>query len=152
MRIFFAQSLVYGVQMGWMRPDLYFRMSHKDFYRKLVKFRETYADYFYGGRMLRPPYLSDNAPRLVSDKCTQAINGHVDYPAVQGGLWQRMTTGRRLLILVNAAEVPADVDMSVSLPDGTYALNGDMDGSVVLKDGKASLTMPPLSMVYMFAD
>lgn len=153
-RIFFAQSLVYGEQMGWMRPDTFLRMQEADkaFYRRLVKTRETLAEYFYGGRMLRPPYLTDDAPRLRSEKSTQAIGGLVDYPAVQGGLWERMGSGRKLLLLVNAAESETNVELQAELPDGAYALQGDLDGTLTFSDGKASLKMPASSVTYLFCD
>ena len=153
-RIFFAQSLVYGEQMGWMRPDTFLRMQEADkaFYRRLVKTRETLAEYFYGGRMLRPPYLTDDAPRLRSEKSTQAIGGLVDYPAVQGGLWERMGSGRRLLILVNSGEVEANVGIEAELPDGAYALQGDIGGTLTFTGGKASLKMPASTVTYLFCD
>ena len=153
-RIFFAQSLVYGEQMGWMRPDTFLRMQEADkaFYRRLVKTRETLAEYFYGGRMLRPPYLTDDAPRLRSEKSTQAIGGLVDYPAVQGGLWERMGSGRKLLLLVNAAESETNVELQAELPDGAYALQGDLDGTLTFSGGKASLKMPASSVTHLFCD
>ena len=89
---------------------------------------------------------------MRSEKSTEAIGGLVDYPAVQGGLWERMGSGRKLLLLVNAAESETNVELQAELPDGAYALQGDLDGTLTFSDGKASLKMPASSVTYLFCD
>jgi len=71
---------------------------------------------------------------------------------VQGGLWERMGSGRRLLILVNSGEVEANVGIEAELPDGAYALQGDIGGTLTFTGGKASLKMPASTVTYLFCD
>lgn len=150
MVIFYAQSLLYGEQMGWLAPKLYQSMPEKDFFRKLVSVRAELHHVFHGGRMLRPPVLSDDAPRLRCEKVSQAYFNLVDYPAVQGALWQD-AAGKKYLLLVNASASQANVTCSAELPDGDYALHGDVDGALSLRDGSATLTLPPCSVVWVEA-
>lgn len=151
MVIFYAQSLLYGEQMGWLSPKLYNSLPEKDFFRKLVKTREELHHVFHGGRMLRPPVLSDDAPRLRCERVSQAYFNLVDYPAVQGALWQTAqgAEGKKYLLLVNASSSQANVSCTAELPDGSYAIHGDLSGSLALQNGKASLTMPPCSVIWL---
>ena len=148
MVIFYAQSLLYGEQMGWLSPKLYRNLPEKDFFRKLVGVRAQLHHVFHGGVMLRPPVLSDDAPRLRCERCSQAYFNLVDYPAVQGALWQDRE-GKKYLLLVNASTAQANVSCEAELPDGMYALHGDLDSELCLKDGKTSLTLPPCSVVWI---
>ncbi len=148
--IFFAQSLLFGEQMGWLSPKLYREMPERDFFRRLVSVRAELHRVFHGGRMLRPPVLSDDAPRLRCEKDMQAYFHLVDYPAVQGALW-RDADGKRYLLLVNASPSSANVVCKAELPDGAYALHGDLTGELALQNGSGKLTLPPCAVVWVEA-
>lgn len=150
MAIFYAQSLLYGEQMGWLSPKLYRSMPEKEFFRKLVGVRARLHHLFHGGVMLRPPVLSDDAPRLRCERCSQAYFNLVDYPAVQGALW-RDRAGKTYLLLVNASASQANVSCETELPDGSYALHGDLDGELRLNGGRTALTLPPCSVIWIEA-
>ncbi len=152
MAIFYAQSLLFGEQMGWFSPAYYRNLAEKTFFRKLVGTRVRLRSFLSHGIMLRPPVLSDNAPRLHSEKITQAYFHTVDYPAVQGALWKEKESGRKLLLLVNAGTVAAETALSAELPDGEYPLHGDLNGTLSLRDGSASLTIPATGVCWLFAE
>ena len=124
-------------------------MQFKDFYKKLVRLRAKLGEYFYDGRMLRPPYLKDNAPRMYSTNATEAYCGIIDYAAVQGGLWQRKSDNKQLLLLINTQESRAVTQITTDAPDGSYELQGDISGKLTIYEGKAKLTMPALSVAYI---
>ncbi|MBP5230385.1 MAG: hypothetical protein ILO68_01530 [Clostridia bacterium] len=145
--IFIAQSLLFGEQMGWLSPSYYRKLPHREFYRTLVRTRNRLHNLLSHGTMLRPPVLTDDAPRLTSDACPHAYFRHVDYPAVQGAQWLEKETGRKYMILVNAGEPDAFVRMETDFPDGTYPAEG-IDGDVVIRGGKAELTVPGLTAVW----
>ncbi len=149
MCIFYAQSLLFGEQMGWLSPASYKAMPEQAFFKKCVALRNKFRDYFFG-TMLRPPVLADNAPRLRFTDCPHAYFKTVDYPAVQGALWQKADS-KKLLMLINAQSVEAKVSMTVELPDGEYALQGDVTGTLCLQDGKAELTIPATGAVWVEA-
>ena len=100
--------------------------------------------------MLRPPKLSDDAPRLRYENCPHAYFKTVDYPAVQGALWQAKD-GRRLLMLTNSQTMEAHATMQVELPDGEYALQGDASGVLTIAEGKAELAIPATGVVWIEA-
>ena len=146
--IFAAQSLLYGDQMGWISPENFAKIEDKDFFVKLVNVRRQHHALFVSGVMLRPPKLEDDAPRLHSEVVSHAYFKTVDYPAVQGALWQDRG-GKRVLFLTNSALQAAAVSGAVGLPDGVYPLFGDLAGQAVeIKNGRFTLKMPPLSVVW----
>lgn len=147
--IFIAQSLLFGEQMGWMSPSYYWKLPHRDFYKKAVAARTRLHRTLSHGRMLRPPVLTDDAPRLRSEKCPHAYFKTVDYPAVQGTQWLEKETGNRYLLLANAGEENAHVTIETDFPDGAYSVDG-IDGLTVrIRSGKAETELPGLSVGWL---
>ena len=150
--IFIAQSLLYGEQMGWMSPKYYFeKLPHREFYRTAVSARKALHNALSHGRMLRPPVLEDDAPRLHSESCAHAYFKTVDYPAVQGAQWLEKETGSRILILANAGEQDANVRIRTDFPDGLYQPEGSDCGTITVRRGEAHLRMPGLSVAWIRA-
>ena len=147
--IFIAQGLLFGEQLGWMAPKFYREMPEQAFFKKCVLLRKQFREFFFGN-MLRPPKLSDDAPRLRYENCPHANFSTVDYPAVQGALWQAKD-GRKLLLLTNSQTVEAHTAMQVELPDGEYALQGDVSGVLTVAEGKAELNIPATGVVWVEA-
>ncbi len=153
MVIFYAQSLLFGEQMGWLAPKTYNVLPERDFFKKCVRMRQTLHDVLQNGIMLRPPVLKDDAPRLHSEKASQAYFNMVDYPAVQGTLWQSRRDGRQYLLLCNAQKVQANVQLETEFPDGVYTLHGeDQPLTLTVQNGRASVTLPAHSAVYAATD
>jgi len=140
----FAESLTYGEQMGWVGIPVYESFKYKDFYKKCVKARAEIGEYFYAGRMLRPPVTKDDRAELTDDRGDGNVYKH---SAVYSAVWERARDKKKLLLLVNAADEDAKCEIECELPDGKYALKG-MDGKIAIKGGKAELTLPALSVVY----
>ena len=147
MCIFYAQSLLFGEQMGWLSPAAYKAMPEQAFFKKCVALRNKFREYFFG-TMLRPPMLTDDAPRLRFTDCPHAYFKTVDYPAVQGALWQK-ADGKKLFMLINAQSVEANTSLTVELPDGDYALQGDSSATLTICGGKAELTIPATGVVWV---
>ena len=125
-------------------------LNEKEFYKKLVHYRAELRPFF-SGTMLRPPKLTDDAPRLRCENTPHAYFKTVDYPAVQGAYWQNNENGKKLLLLVNAQTVEASTEMQTEFPDGTYNLCGDMQGKLEILGGKASIEIPAMSAVWIIA-
>ena len=144
--IFFAQSLLFGQQMGWMSPAFYKEMPEQAFFKKCVLLRKQFREFFFG-TMLRPPKLKDDAPVLRYENCPHAYFKTVEYPAVQGALWQAKD-GRKLLMLTNSQTMEVNASMEVDLPDGEYTLEGDVQGILTVTEGKAEVTIPATGVVW----
>lgn len=139
-RIFAAQSFLFGQQMGWMLPNVYDIMPYHDYYKTLVRERETLLDFFNAGRLLRPPVVSDDAPKTVCNYCREAYNHYVEENAVTSEIWRRNSDGAKVLLAVNSSLEEAHAKFSeTGIPDGIY--NG-----VTVRNGAFELTMQPLSM------
>ena len=146
-RINIAQSFTYGEQLGWNAPDLYMQMKHKEFYKKCVHERARVGSYFYNGRLLRSPEITDDQPIIRTTRCKEAYGGIVEHSAVFCEHWERKD-GERLVVMVNACENDAEVKFSYGLDDGEYILSGDAAGKLKIENGLGSLTIPKLSIVY----
>ena len=140
-RIFIAQSLVYGEQLGWISPRKYKESPYRDFYTECVRTRAKLGKYFWcGTETLRPPVIETSLPRLRTEKCSQAINGISEENAVIGCI-RKAEDGKKLLLLVNAAKEGGNAVIYADLPDGVY-------GDIIFKDGKAETYMDALSLKY----
>lgn len=146
-RVFTAQALLYGEQMGWIKPQQYAKLESKEFYKKLVRTRAKLSNFFIDGRMLRPPFIQDNGPRMQSTKSTEAKRGF-DYPAVQGGLWQKPNSEDKLLILINTSDEVATASVSAEIPDGIYQSCGDLETKTTVVNGSFTIDIPSMSVVY----
>lgn len=147
-KITFAQSLSFGEQMGWVDPLLFESFKYKEFYKTCVRARAEISEYFYDGRMLRPPYLNDDREELMTDKAGQAYGGIIKHSAVFGSIWVHNRDAKRLLLLINAADEEALCTVECDLPDGIYNLSGMENGKLEIKQGKAEISIPALSAVY----
>lgn len=150
-RIFAAQSFLYGQQMGWMTPELFARMPHQDFYIHLVRERARFRDYFLCGKVLRPPVIKDNGKNIVLTKCREAYNGYVESQCVNGMLWEKKTDKKKVLLLTNSGETAVTAKITTVLPDGEYNVCGDKKTAVTVKNGRFTLKMPALSLCYIEA-
>ena len=139
MRIFIAQSLVYGEQLGWLPPKYFMSLPYRDFYSACVRVRDELTDYFVvGTELLRPPMIETKIPRLRTEKCNQAINGIVDECAVMGCI-RRKADGKRLALFVNASKEGGKATIKADIPDGVY-------GEFRFKNGKATVKFEALSL------
>ena len=53
-KIFAAESFLFGEQMGWIIPHQYLTTCYREFYKKCVRAREAHKEFFYAGKLLRP--------------------------------------------------------------------------------------------------
>lgn len=107
LKIFAAQSLLFGEQMGWLSPDRYLSLTPalRGYYRALVQTRFRYNPFFFAGRPLRPPVVECGLP----DVCGKSERGDVAERAVLAAVWERFDSGERLLLVTNLSERPADI-------------------------------------------
>ncbi|MFA6730092.1 MAG: DUF6259 domain-containing protein [Eubacteriales bacterium] len=150
-RVFAAQSFLFGQQMGWMTPELFSRIPHQDFVIRLVRARAKFRGYFLGGRVLRPPVIKDDGGKIKITKCREAYRGYVESDCVNGMLWQEKSTGKTALILINSGDKTVTARVRSLLPDGRYNLFGEngKSGEVDIRQGSFETKMPPLSLRYI---
>ena len=151
-RINIAQSLTFGEELGWNDPKLYLQMKHRGFYRECVHTRVKIGSFFYTGTLLRSPLFSDTAPAIRTTRCREAYGGIVEHSAAFCEHWRRNTDGKKIIVLVNAAETENTVNFTLGLDDGKYVFEGGCKNSLVIKDGRGSITLPPLSVNYAIHD
>ncbi len=140
-----AQSLTFGEQMGWIKPEVYQTLKHKTFYQKCVHCRAENGSFFYDGQLLRSPAITDSHRVRTTKMKFEAYGGLLEHTATFCELWQRKD-GKKLLLLINASTRETTPTVRLSLPDGNYPLYGDLQGSLTVQDGKWSIPLPPLSV------
>ena len=143
-----AQSLTFGEQMGWIKPEVYKTLEHKDFYRKCVRTREALGSYFYDGRLLRSPVIEDSRRVRTTKIKFEAYGGLLEHTATFSELWERKD-GKKLLLLINASPKETTPTLTAALPDGDFAPGGDLQGSLHIEGGKLTATLPPLSVSWI---
>lgn len=143
-----AQSLTYGEQMGWILPETYQKLKHKDFYKKCVRTREKLGSFFYDGRLLRSPVIKDTHRVKTVKIQAEAYGGLLEHTATFSELWERKD-GKRVLFLINASARETTPTVSAALPDGAYTASGDLQDKIAVRNGTLSVTLPPLSVSYI---
>ena len=146
-----AQSLTYGEQMGWIKPEVYGKMTHKPFYRKLVRCREEVGSFFYDGKLLRSPKIEDKTHLRTNRILNEAYDGILAHTATFSELWER-EDGKKVLFLINASPRATEAVLSTrDVKDGVYTPCGDLQTDVRFADGKTTVVLPALSVSWIIA-
>ncbi len=97
-----AQSLVFGEQIGWIRPDIIKDEVNGPFLRRMARLRHALLPYLSWGEMARPPTLTGDIPQVTAD---WAWSGEwpITDTALQRGAW-KSRDGRLALIFVNVTD------------------------------------------------
>ena len=143
-----AQSLTYGEQMGWILPETYNTLYHKDFYKRCVNARVRLGSFFYDGVLLRSPKIKDKNKIKTTKIKFEAYGGLLEHTATFSEVWQRKD-GKRMVLLINASEKEACPCINAYIPDGKYEVSGDAKASVEVVDGEFNVHLPPLSVSYI---
>ena len=143
-----AQSLTFGEQMGWIKPEVYKTLEHKAFYRKCVQARESLGSFFYDGRLLRSPIIEDSRRVRTTKIIFEAYGGLLEHTATFSELWERKD-GKKLLLLINASPKETTPTLTAALPDGDFAPGGDLAAPLHIEGGKLTVTLPPLSVSWV---
>ncbi|MBR5264825.1 MAG: hypothetical protein IKV50_09055, partial [Clostridia bacterium] len=146
--IFAAQSLTYGEQMGWILPETYQALTHREFYDKCAHTRSALGSFFYDGKLLRSPKIEDKTKLKTTKIKVEAYGGLLEHTATFSECWER-SDGKKLLLLLNASRKETTPTLYTQLPDGAYPLQGDLQGEVTVTDGALTVTLPPLSVSYI---
>lgn len=104
-----VMGLLWGTQLGWIKPELIMASEAKEeaeFLKKLVAFRKQQHDLIYGGRLIKEIILTGDNPILE-------IPDMRNSPAVRGAYWIG-ASGNEAILLVNMD----NVSHRIILPDG----------------------------------
>ena len=80
----------------------------------------------------------------------EAYGGLLEHTATFSEMWERKD-GKKLLLLVNASSKETSPTLQTLFPDGLFALQGDLTGSVQITEGSLTVTLPPHSVSYLMA-
>ncbi len=146
-KIFAAESFLFGEQMGWIIPHQYLTTCYREFYKKCVRAREAHKEFFYAGKLLRPLSIESDQTPITTYGCAMAEGQIISVPAVMGAHWKKFADGEELIVLVNLSN--SDAKAQVAMPDGIRSLHfeGDFDKIVDCADGTFSITLPAQSVV-----
>ncbi|MBR6507853.1 MAG: hypothetical protein IKT37_09680 [Clostridia bacterium] len=143
-----AQSLTYGEQMGWILPETYNALVHKDFYKKCVNARVKLGSFFYDGKLLRSPKIKDKQIIKTTKIMHEAYGGLLAHTATFSELWERKD-GKKLLLLINASAKKTYPRITADIPDGDYSLDGDVQKTITVQNGSFTVELPPLTVSYI---
>ena len=106
-----AKSLLYGQQLGWCKADIVYSDKHIEFLKKAVDVRYKYSKLFNCSKMLRPPVVTTNLPKLVT-KAGLWFGGNVVSDYVLGGAWQYRNGKKTVIFAVNISDETAEFTLS----------------------------------------
>jgi hypothetical protein len=110
-RFQFAQSLVYGQQLGWIHPEIVNDPVQFPFLKKMARIRWDRREFFAEAEMLRPAAIEGDIPLL---NCEAFLRGQIwnhETLVVTGG-WEDMQ-GNRSLFVINASDTACEFTLSV---------------------------------------
>lgn len=128
MKAKWAQSLVFGDQLGWFPPSLLKLGDLADYFRPLARFRHHQIEFFYQGEGARPPKLLDPVPtdtqnwNIFGRKAINTVpvvqtgaRRIVGYRYLDGGErdWASGKTESVLLIFTNSSDKDAQSRIAV---------------------------------------
>ncbi len=110
-RFQFAQSLVYGQQLGWIHPEIVDDPVQFPFLKKMAQIRWDRRDFFAEAEMLRPAAIEGDMPML---NCEAFLRGQIwnHEKLVVTGAWED-ASGNRSMFVINAGGTTAEVTLSV---------------------------------------
>ncbi len=144
-KIIFVESLMFGDQMGWIMPERFLEMPYRDFYVRCVRLRQELASFYYAGRCLRPPVITDNGDVLFSDKSKESPKHILRHQATFAACWQR-NDGAKAYIFANACDKNVRATVKCDIADGVYTLNTGK--KITFRGGKAVFGMNADTAVY----
>lgn len=106
-----AQSLHYGQQIGWFKPDVVYNVEAMKFLKPIVTLKHKYSWLFANGKMLKPPKVFSNLPSKKSSPALHFID-EVVTTQVSSSLWQSKETGKKVLFLTNISKEQAEIELS----------------------------------------
>jgi len=98
-----GQQLVFGEQIGWFSPDIIKRLDCGQFLRDCIQLRWRLKEYFYTGRMARPPKLIGQIPTVTADWQWRG-EWPITTSAVMAGAWQLQRENKVILLFVNVSD------------------------------------------------
>lgn len=117
----FAESLLYGQQLGWCKADAVYDEKRTAFLKKAVELRYRYTELFHSSDMLRPPRVETAvAPKVT----TPALDFTEDLTMEQisAGAWRYRNGEGLVLFCYNISESEEDFSLIFSAKE--YGLDG----------------------------
>jgi len=119
MRAKTAQALVWGEQLGWIRPIVLEDPVAAAFLRRQARLRYVLRRYLSRGRMARPPAITTDGTTVTAN-WVFVRDLKVTTPTVLSGAWHRDDGKAVVLIFVNADDKPHAFDLPFDA--STYGL------------------------------
>jgi len=118
-----GQQLVFGEQIGWFGPEIIKRPDSGPFLRDCIALRWRLKEYFYHGRMARPPRLRGENPAVTAD-WQWRNEWPVTTEAAMAGAW-RLSNQRKVIFLsANVSDEP--LTLSLEFDPIEYGLIGKL--------------------------
>lgn len=102
-----AKSVLYGQQLGWCKADIVYSPKHMEFLKNAVGVRCACNKIFQRSRMLRPPVVTSDLPKLIT-KAGLWFSGDIVSEQVIGTVWKQRNGEKCYIILANLSEQTAN--------------------------------------------
>jgi hypothetical protein len=121
-----GQQLVFGEQIGWFGPEIIDRADSGKFLRDCIQLHWRLKEYFYKGRMARPPKLKGQIPTVTAD-WQWRNEWPITTDAIMTGAWQMQKENKTVLLLANVSDSSFVSQLELDsreygVPDGSLAV------------------------------
>ena len=120
-----GQQLLFGEQIGWFSPNIIKRPDCGKFLRDCIELRWRLKEYFYAGRMARPPKLIGKVPAVTADWQWRG-EWPITTDAVMTGAWQSAAADQDKVVLLFANVSDNSLATHLEFNAGEYGLPGKL--------------------------
>jgi len=125
-RFQFAQSFMYGQQLGWIHPEIVDDINQFPYLKKLALLRYKNSEFFAGAQMLRPPVVTGDMYLIDSTPFLRGKYYNHEKSVLCAG-WED-EFGNRKLFVTNSSDKEADVCITVR--EDEYKLPDNFDFTI----------------------
>lgn len=135
-----AQSLVFGEQLGWIRPSIVTEQPEAaEYLRRCARVRHRLLPYLALGRMARPPRVTGAIPEVTADWAWSGPTMITD-SALQSGAW-RAEDGSVAFVFANSTMQA--LDFTWQFNPAQYGLAGVASAVRVTENGEEAMEEAP---------
>ena len=111
-----AKSFLCGQQLGWCKADIVYSSKHMEFIKNAVRVRYEYTDVFNSAKLLRPPSVKSDLPKLVT-KAGLWFGGDIVSEQVLVSSWKYRNNSKILIFAVNISETVATYSFTFNIKE-----------------------------------
>jgi len=143
-RIYAAQALTFGEQLGWIRPETFLALQSRDFVASCARIRHRCHDFIAEGEMMRPPVTECSGEPVIGGSQV----GEIRCAPVLSAVWKNRASGKGCLILAAPAEKDTVIRLQHTDVRGALHFTGTHEIDAAFDGEWLTLTVPAGAVLF----